>query len=170
VSSDSPSTFPTSNEQVADAVVSRLYRRFKGWSQRGFGPEDVTWCEVKADVLALIREELKPHETSGDAAALRRYIVEQLGFLNDDDNCPAERFIRLAVAKLRAPETSAPPIAGLEDLLREVAAHGKRAHSIAAHNLLRKMGLLDAQKASAPTTCDTKCFGWPRCECGRRMP
>jgi hypothetical protein len=25
-------------------------------------------------------------------------------------------------------------------------------------------------KASAPTTCDTKCFGWPRCECGRRMP
>jgi hypothetical protein len=42
------------------------------------------------------------------AAALRRYIVEQLGFLSDDDNCPAERFIRLAVAKLRAPETSAP--------------------------------------------------------------
>jgi hypothetical protein len=42
----------------------------------------------------------------GDAAALRRYIVEQLGFLNDDDNCPAERFIRLAVAKLRAPETT----------------------------------------------------------------
>jgi hypothetical protein len=39
------------------------------------------------------------------AAALRRYIVEQLGFLSDDDNCPAERFIRLAVAKLRAPET-----------------------------------------------------------------
>jgi hypothetical protein len=27
-----------------------------------------------------------------------------------------------------------------------------------------------AEKASAPTTCDTKCFGWPRCECGRRMP
>jgi hypothetical protein len=27
-----------------------------------------------------------------------------------------------------------------------------------------------AVKASAPTTCDTKCFGWPRCECGRRMP
>lgn len=36
-------------------------------------------------------------ETSGDAAAdLRRYIVQQLGFLNDDDNCPAERFVRLA--------------------------------------------------------------------------
>jgi hypothetical protein len=41
--------------------------------------------------------------------------------------------------ELRHGETTA----GLEDLLREVAAHGKRAHSIAAHNLLRKMGLLD---------------------------
>jgi hypothetical protein len=27
-----------------------------------------------------------------------------------------------------------------------------------------------AETAEEPTTCDTKCFGWPRCECGRRMP
>lgn len=38
----------------ADAIVSSLYRRFKEWSKRGFGPEDVTWCEVKAEVEALI--------------------------------------------------------------------------------------------------------------------
>lgn len=38
----------------ADAVVSALYRRFKDWSKRGFGPDDVTWCEVKADIDALI--------------------------------------------------------------------------------------------------------------------
>lgn len=53
--------------------------------------------------------------------------------------------------ELRHGETTA----GLEDLLREVAAHGKRAHSIAAHNLLRKMGLLDPpahpKTGSAPT-------------------
>jgi hypothetical protein len=38
----------------ADEIVTRLYRRFKDWSKRGFGPDDVTWCEVKADVLALL--------------------------------------------------------------------------------------------------------------------
>lgn len=38
-----------------DEIVTRLYRRFKSWSQRGFGPDDVTWCEVKADVLEMIR-------------------------------------------------------------------------------------------------------------------
>lgn len=52
-------------------IVSGLYRRFKDWSQRGFSAEDVTWCEVKADVIRLIAatppaaipaaaEELKP--------------------------------------------------------------------------------------------------------------
>ncbi|QRF55785.1 hypothetical protein [Variovorax paradoxus] len=35
-------------------IVSGLYRRFKDWSQRGFSAEDVTWCEVKADVIRLI--------------------------------------------------------------------------------------------------------------------
>jgi hypothetical protein len=97
-------------------------------------------------------------ESPLDAAALRRYIVEQLGFLSDDDNCPAERFIRLAVAKLRAPETPA-----------HRKWPGEPPHcpscSCVAYALAR-----GAEKASAPTTCDTKCFGWPRCECGRRMP
>ncbi len=37
-----------------DAIVTGLYRRFKDWSKRGFGPDDVTWCEVKADVMALV--------------------------------------------------------------------------------------------------------------------
>jgi hypothetical protein len=55
--SDSESRPQSTDERVADAVVSRLYRRFKDWSQRGFSAEDVTWCEVKADILAMIREE-----------------------------------------------------------------------------------------------------------------
>lgn len=41
-------------KKLADAVVTDLYRRFKEWSLRGFGPDDVTWCEVKADVEKLI--------------------------------------------------------------------------------------------------------------------
>jgi hypothetical protein len=37
-----------------DAIVTSLYRRFKDWSKRGFNADEVTWCEVKADVLAMI--------------------------------------------------------------------------------------------------------------------
>lgn len=39
--------------QDIDAAIRGLYRRFKDWSKRGFGPEDVTWCEVKSDLLAM---------------------------------------------------------------------------------------------------------------------
>jgi hypothetical protein len=47
-------------------------------------------------------------ETSGDAAAgLRKYVFQQLGFLTDDDNAPAERLLRIAAAKLGA--AKAPP-------------------------------------------------------------
>lgn len=42
--------------RCADDVVTALYRRFKQWSEAGFGPDDVTWCEVKADIMALINE------------------------------------------------------------------------------------------------------------------
>ena len=45
---------PAPNAERVDAIVTGLYRRFKDWSKRGFGPDDVTWCEVKADVIALI--------------------------------------------------------------------------------------------------------------------
>jgi hypothetical protein len=47
-------------EDAADEIVTRLYRRFKEWSKRGFGPEDVTWCEVKADVIALCQAARMP--------------------------------------------------------------------------------------------------------------
>lgn len=45
---------PAQDAERVDAIVTGLYRRFKDWSKRGFGPDDVTWCEVKADVIALI--------------------------------------------------------------------------------------------------------------------
>jgi hypothetical protein len=46
-----------------DEIVTQIYRRFKEWSQRGFGPDDVTWCEVKADILALITAHSWPDAT-----------------------------------------------------------------------------------------------------------
>lgn len=51
---EADTTASVSGEARVDEIVTALYRRFKGWSKRGFGPDDVTWCEVKADVLALI--------------------------------------------------------------------------------------------------------------------
>ncbi len=51
----------TPNE--VDEIVSRIYRRFKEWNKRGFGPDDVTWCEVKADIISIITSLA---ETRGD--------------------------------------------------------------------------------------------------------
>jgi hypothetical protein len=48
------SVAPAPDAERVDAIVTGLYRRFKDWSKRGFGADDVTWCEVKADVIALI--------------------------------------------------------------------------------------------------------------------
>lgn len=48
------------SEDAADEIVTRLYRRFKDWNKRGFGLEDVTWCEVKADVIALCQAARMP--------------------------------------------------------------------------------------------------------------
>ena len=47
----------TKGEDVVDAIVTRLYKRFKEWSRRGFSADDVTWCEVKADVMDIVRED-----------------------------------------------------------------------------------------------------------------
>ncbi|WP_314435826.1 hypothetical protein [Massilia timonae] len=48
------SVAPAPDAERVDAIVTGLYRRFKDWSKRGFSADDVTWCEVKADVIALI--------------------------------------------------------------------------------------------------------------------
>ena len=45
---------PAPADGRVDAIVTGLYRRFKDWSKREFSADDVTWCEVKADVIALI--------------------------------------------------------------------------------------------------------------------
>ncbi len=42
------------DDSRADEIVSGLYRKFKDWSRRNFGPDDVTWCEVKAEINRLI--------------------------------------------------------------------------------------------------------------------
>lgn len=53
----------------ADEIVSRMFLRFRDWSRKGFGPEDVTWCEVRADVLALIHGTIEPTPPAPDARA-----------------------------------------------------------------------------------------------------
>jgi hypothetical protein len=42
------------SEGDVDEIVTQIYRRFKEWNKRGFGPDDVTWCEVKADIMSII--------------------------------------------------------------------------------------------------------------------
>jgi hypothetical protein len=67
-----------------DEIVTALYRRFKDWSKRGFGPDDVTWCEVRADVVALaagLREQIRA-EAIREAAEVAR--GEAYGFPPQD--------------------------------------------------------------------------------------
>jgi len=42
------------NDRAVAPVVSKLYRKFKEWSQRGFTADDVTWCEVRGYVAELL--------------------------------------------------------------------------------------------------------------------
>ena len=57
---------------ATDEIVKRLYRRFKDWSKRGFGPDDVTWCEVRADVQEMLNTRA-PSPTASLVAALEFY-------------------------------------------------------------------------------------------------
>ena len=49
-------------DKVIDDIVTELYFRFKDWSKRGFSADDVTWCEVKADVISLIDKHTHPQK------------------------------------------------------------------------------------------------------------
>lgn len=42
------------DDPAVDPIVSKLYRKFKEWSQRGFTADDVTWCEVRGYVAELM--------------------------------------------------------------------------------------------------------------------
>jgi hypothetical protein len=62
--SDTPAPVAASDARI-DRIVTALYRRFKDWNRRGFGPDDVTWCEVRADVVALLSP--APAPVSGES-------------------------------------------------------------------------------------------------------
>lgn len=64
---------PTVTEGQADEIVTSLYRRFKEWSKRGFGPDDVTWCEVKADIVRLLATVAPSPVGEGQAVVLDSY-------------------------------------------------------------------------------------------------
>lgn len=103
-----------------DAIVSALYRRFKGWAARGFGPDDVTWCEVRADVLALIAtaapgaQPAQPDaEERGvsDVRATLQWLLDQWegdGWVTEQEAMAAR--VRAALGTLSAARASAPEV------------------------------------------------------------
>jgi hypothetical protein len=66
---------PAPADTRVDEIVTALYRRFKDWSKRGFGPDDVTWCEVRADVVALIAAPPAPVGEVGELVKRLRGLV-----------------------------------------------------------------------------------------------
>jgi hypothetical protein len=78
---------PTSAVDV-DGIITTLYRRFKDWSKRGFGPDDVTWCEVKDEVTSLVSAALK---AQAPAMAVPGEMVEQAVALVDNHIAAAKR-------------------------------------------------------------------------------
>ncbi|WP_024767497.1 hypothetical protein [Pseudomonas nitroreducens] len=69
-----------------DAIVTALYRRFKDWSARGFGPEDVTWCEVKADLLALVAQDGQVPQAWRDVQTERARQIASEGWTPEHDD------------------------------------------------------------------------------------
>jgi hypothetical protein len=92
-----PSRDAAPAEKSADEIVTALYRRFKDWSKRGFGPDDVTWCEVKADVLALIGE-LGVSHTPNELIEAADAVVERWHSLDWKQPHTAEFIARLSAA------------------------------------------------------------------------
>jgi hypothetical protein len=65
-----------------DEIVTRLYRRFKDWSKRGFGPDDVTWCEVKADIEQMLAERILAERLSATERAAKICEEQAVQFLS----------------------------------------------------------------------------------------
>lgn len=78
-----PQPSPQVPEGRADEIVTQLYRRFKDWSKRGFGPDDVTWCEVKANVIELLTA--TPSIAEKPSPAAKEAWVRFQSMLADDD-------------------------------------------------------------------------------------
>lgn len=57
-------------DERAERIVTELFKDFRDWSRRGFGPEDVTWCEVKDRVMRLCSMAPLPSRDSAVEAGL----------------------------------------------------------------------------------------------------
>jgi len=64
------------DNERADEIVTELYRRFKDWSKRGFTSDDVSWCEVKANINELISLRLK-HLHPPNPSPSRKPMMEE---------------------------------------------------------------------------------------------
>lgn len=67
-----------------DSFVTAIYRRFKDWNKRGFSADDVTWCEVKADIAAIIginaAVEAERNELRKEVERLKAEVIEADGY------------------------------------------------------------------------------------------
>ncbi|CAK7069366.1 MAG: hypothetical protein KER_03034 [Kerstersia gyiorum] len=70
--------------RTVDEVVSGLYRKFKEWSKRGFGPDDVTWCEVRAAVMELVNVQGQQPVSGADRLPpFAEMVIEKLARANE---------------------------------------------------------------------------------------
>jgi len=86
------------DEQRIDEIVTALYRRFKDWSQRGFTSDDVTWCEVRADVVSLVG--LQDAQLTAAQTRANRLDTDVLNAERENE----ELRMRLIAAQTRADE------------------------------------------------------------------
>lgn len=78
--------------RTVDEIVSGLYRKFKEWSKRGFGPDDVTWCEVRAAVMELMNVQGQQPVSGADGLPLElrgvsEAVAEGDGFWRSCSGC-----------------------------------------------------------------------------------
>jgi hypothetical protein len=62
-----------------DEIMTRIYRRFKDWSQRKFSADDVTWCEVRADILEILQRHNPPQRLSEAECKLLDWMRAEMG-------------------------------------------------------------------------------------------
>lgn len=132
---------PAPSAERVDAIVTGLYRRFKDWSKRGFGPDDVTWCEVKADVIALIASggEALAAQSQGAQAPTDEEIIAAVHACGVDTH-PS----KYDLPALQVEATSVPVIRDIYMKLATRAALAAKAEAPAPGDLALLAALADA--------------------------
>lgn len=72
---------------AVDPIVTKLYRRFKEWSQRGFTADDVTWCEVRKEVADMLNATAHPGASVPDGYVLVEKVITPVHVVEAGVNC-----------------------------------------------------------------------------------